>query len=112
MSTTLKKHWTFLQLLLESESSKQKKALLDTITRGQIIALSEIAHNLIQGTIPISTQTLNRLRKHRSLIELLGDKKTSVYTKKQAIRRRPSGILSLLKAVSSRIMSERLLTAG
>lgn len=105
MSASLKKHWIYLQLLLESNSPKQRKALLNTITLDQVKALSEIAHNLIRGIIPISTQALNQLRKHRTLIRLLGDRKKSYINKKQAIKKRPSGILSLLKVVSSSIRS-------
>ena len=105
MSTLLKKHWAFIQFLLESDSYEQKKNVLDTITRDQLKVLSEIAHNLVQGILPISIQTLNRLRKHRSLIELLGDRKASLLVKKRAVKKRPSGILDLIKAVASTLSS-------
>ena len=105
MSTTLKRHWSFLRLLLETESSKQRKALLHTITPGQVKALSEIAHNLVQGTLTIPSQTLKPLRKHRSLVELLGDKKTSYLKKKEAIKRRLSGVISLVKATTPSLTS-------
>lgn len=105
MSALLKKHWIFLQFLLESECYEQKKAILDTITRDQLKVLSEIAHNLIQGILPISTPTLNRLRKHRSLIELLGDRKASLLVKKRAVKKRPFGILDLLKALAPTLSS-------
>ena len=69
----LKEHRHFLKLFGQTDSA-QRKALLRTITPGQIKALSEIAHNIIKFRIvltPSEKVLLRRSRRHGRLMQVL-----------------------------------------
>ena len=53
MSRLLEGQVHFLQLLRTTKKD-QRKALINTIDKSQLKALSEIVHNVIKGTIDLS----------------------------------------------------------
>ena len=60
----LKEHRHFLKLFRQTDSAR-RKALLRTITLGQIKALSEIAHNIIKFRIALTPSEKVLLRRSR-----------------------------------------------
>ena len=63
MSRLVKKHWSYLRLLMNAESKQQRKRLLITITRDQLRALTEVVLNLLQGILSITPAYKNKLKK-------------------------------------------------
>lgn len=96
MGKVLKQCESYLKLLRGTPSKPQRKALLDTITVDQAKALSEIAHNFLEGNIPVAKDSLDRLRKHKTLIRQLGNKSVSIKRKRQLVCKRGTVILLLL----------------
>jgi hypothetical protein len=99
----MKRQIWYLHLLMTSTSSAQRKALLDTITREQLKALTEVTHNLLQGNIPIAEAHKRRLRKHKSFLRILGDIKVPVSQKRDALCRKGTVVASVLKAAAPQL---------
>ena len=99
MSKNVKQQFAFIQLLAENPSSTQRNLLLKSITRDQLLALSEVALNLLSGVLVLSTANKKKLSKHKSFIRLLSDKKVTQVSKKKAIENKGAVISLMLKAV-------------
>ena len=89
----------FLQLLLLTTSA-QRKALLHTITRPQLRALSQIAHNILKFKIRLTPSEKKRLKRQRRLVYLLGSRKVGYQQKKVAIGDKQRLIYTLVKIAS------------
>lgn len=103
MSTVLKKQIWYLHLLMNTSSTAQRKALLDTITNEQLKALTEVIHNVLQGNIPLTQVHKNKLRHHKAFLRILGDPKISLARKREALCQKDTIIILLLKAAASRL---------
>ena len=99
MSKLVKYNSPFFRLLLTTSSKLQRKALIDTITKDQLRALTEITINLLQGILSLSPVHKSKLRKHRKLIRLIGDKSISLKTKKKSLCRQTHVVTLLLQSV-------------
>lgn len=97
MSKLINNHTAFLTLTAETPSRGQRKALLNSATKEQVLALSEIAHNLLQGNIQLGVESKSRLRKFKSLYRRLGQIKSSISARKRIICHNYLGIAKLLK---------------
>jgi hypothetical protein len=73
MSDLITRHICFFHLFTHT-SSTQRRALMSTITRSQLTALSEVAHNVIQGIIPLAKSEKYQLHIYKHLLIKLGDK--------------------------------------
>ena len=99
MSRLIKKHWSYLQLLMNTASKQQRKQLLDTITNDQLRALTEVIVNLLQSILPIATSHKPKLKRHRIIIRQLGDTEISSKKKRELLCKHGVVIANLLKAV-------------
>ena len=87
MSKKLAKAKWYLCLLLHPHTPEaQIKSLLKTASDFQIIALSEIAHNLLYGNLPISSRAKNLIHSHRNILGKLADKKQNLDAKAKFIK--------------------------
>lgn len=98
MSQRIKKNKTYLQLLIGTHKAQQK-ALLSTISLEQLKAISEIALNILHGTLPLTASLKKVLTRHRNIIRLLGGKKTSQKKKKNCLLKNIKALGVLLKSV-------------
>ena len=98
MSTLIRQQRHFLQLFVHT-SPTQRNALLSTVTKDQVKALSQIAHNIIQGVIHLNAIEKKRLVGHRRLVHLLGKIKLG-YKHKQRLVRNKQRVLTTLVAVA------------
>lgn len=73
MSRLLENQVHFLELLRTAKKD-QRKSLLKTINKLQLKALSEIAHNVIKGTIVLSSDDKIKLRGYKKILTTLGRK--------------------------------------
>ena len=81
----LMKEQRYFLKLFEETTPAQRKSLLLAITRPQIRALSQIAHNVIKFTIRLKPEEKKKLRRYRRVLHLLGDKKAGFDVKRRAI---------------------------
>lgn len=86
-------------LLLSHTTPKQRKQLLKTITRDQLKAISQIAHNIIKSVIVLSSSDRDKLIKHKRFIHLIGNRKLGFSKKKGVISNHQRLILTLLQIV-------------
>ena len=86
MSKVIKENLTFLRFLLSGKSTKQKSLLLKHITKDQLKTLTFIIANILHSDVPLSKQTFEKLKKHKKVLRLLGDKTISDKKKKQVLR--------------------------
>ena len=86
-------------LLFVQTTSAQRKALLRTITRHQLRALSQIAHNVIKFRIELTTAEKATLKRERRLLHILGDRCLDYQRKREIINDKQRFIYVLLKTV-------------
>ena len=73
LSRFLEQQDHFLELL-RTTRKLQRQALLRNIDKSQLKALSEIAHNVIKGSVIMSPSDKNRLKKYKKVLSVLGRK--------------------------------------
>ena len=93
----------YIRLLLTSDSRNQVIALLDTATKEQISALSEIFHNITR--LPIAPETKVGINARQKLLEKLSDKKTTTRQKGQLLSRHQRIIIDILHSVRGSLLS-------
>lgn len=98
MSKLVKENLYFMNMIAKTPSKRQVQQLLDTITKGQLLSLTEVALNLLEGNIPLSKQHKKRLAKYKHFIRQLGAKDVSLKRKRLALCHRATAVSALLKA--------------
>jgi hypothetical protein len=82
MSIRLQKNKNFLCLLLDPNTGEnQIKALFKSVNDNQILALVEIGHNLLNGSLSISPQGKKKIEENRKLFDKLCSKSNSLDSK-------------------------------
>ena len=71
--------------LLHTTNNKQKKQLLKAATREQILTLSEIVLNLLEGNLPVSHHDLQSLLKFKNILRKLGSFSLNIIKKKKLL---------------------------
>ena len=100
MSRAVQMQIPFLELL-QSTSVKQRKALLQTLTRDQFHALCEVVINVYKGNVPVSNYYVKKLLPFKRSIQLLADKHVCANRKKKIIALKHALIPWVLKPVLS-----------
>lgn len=98
MTTHLKKHWGFIQLLTTTNIA-QRLALLKSITHDQLVVICEIVLNTLQGQLHVPPATINSLKRHKLLFRSLASPQLSQKKKKQIVQSNHKLIAKLLVAV-------------
>ena len=101
----LKEHRHFLKLFGQTDSA-QRKALLRTITAGQIKALSEVAHNIIKFRMVLTPSEKVLLRRSRRQLYILGDRTLGYQRKVEALGGKQKFICTLLKITLAHLKFE------
>lgn len=86
-------------LLFAQTTPGQRKVLLRTITRQQLRAISQIAHNVVKCKIKLTSAQKKALKRERRLLHLLGDRTVGYHHKKKAVSDKQRFIFTLLKIV-------------
>ena len=86
----------FLKLFVQT-SSTQRKGLLQTITKRQLRALSQIGHNCITFRIKLNPTEKALLKRERRLLYILGDITFGYKRKKETNRGKQRFVYNLLK---------------
>ena len=97
MDNIIKQQSLFLHYLVKL-SNGDKKAVIKNLTKAQCSAISSVIYNAIKKTFEIKSTDLNELKKYRSSLYLIADKKTSLKRKQALIARRLKQVTIILKA--------------
>lgn len=98
MSSLVSNEKSFLELLLQTTPT-QRKLLLGSLTKPQLKVLGEIAANVIHSVIVLNQSEKNILKKHKSFLFILGDKKASRKSKLLLLKRKHWIVPVFLKIV-------------
>lgn len=100
MNRRVKTHRSFLELL-HSTSDKQRKAIINTITKAQLDILCEIVLNFYRGTFDLNQYQIKKVLPYRRFIETFISKTVGKRVKQRALIRNqriiPTILLPLLK---------------
>ena len=75
---------------------KDKKTLKHIVTSAnnkEILAISEICHNLLKGNIPCTPNNIKKMRKNYKSIRYLSDRNNSLKNRKKIIVKKGSGLI-------------------
>ena len=77
---------TDLLLALQAVNESVRGSLIDSLDREAVLALTEVALNVILGTIPVDSGQLSRLRRHREDLHELTGGRTSLTRRSEILR--------------------------
>ena len=92
--------------LLQATSIKQRKALLQTLTKDQFNALCEIIINVYKRNVPVSNYYMKKLFPFKRSIQMVADKRVSPQRKKKILAVKHAIIPWVLKPVLSMLKEE------
>ena len=98
MSARVKKYLPLLQFLADAKPS-QRAPILSNASKELILAICEIAMNIVSGRLPITQPQFKKLVKSKTNIKKIASRKTPLYVKKKIISQR-GGFLPALIASS------------
>ena len=102
MDGELKKETLFLRYFIKLSNS-EKKEIVKNLTKSQINAISAIIYNAIKNTFKIKTSDLDELKKYRSSLYAIVNKKTALKRKRSLISRRIKQVEIILNEGLKRI---------
>lgn len=100
MSRLIEDQIHFLELL-RTAKKEQRKALLKTVDKLQLKALSEIAHNVIKGTIVLTPSDRTKLRRFKKIIDIMGRKSSTRKERLRVLQRGAAVVVHLLDIVET-----------
>jgi len=101
MSCLILKHSEFIKKLGENKKNKKEiNHLIKNSKANEINSLSEVALNILNGTLPCTRHRKNILKKKLRDLRLLGDKKTANKSKKRVLMKGGGFLLSALIPVA------------
>ena len=98
MSGRIAQQSPFLKLLYDC-SPTQRKALIESASREQLEALSQIALNILRGNLSVSETHKKKLKEYKDVIRSLGSRSVSLTRKKNALLNFHSLLPLLVKPV-------------
>jgi len=96
MTDLLKKEAPFLRYFVQL-SDNEKKSIAKHFTKSQLAAISQILFNAIKGTFKIDKSILPELKRYRTSLYNIAEKKTTLEKKKRLISRRIRQVTTILK---------------
>lgn len=97
MSSRMRRNLSLLELIYKSPPAL-RRVIISNANLDFINALCEIAFNVLQGNIPLTNQQYKQLKKKKSLIRLIADKKIKTLKKRKTINQSGGFLLPLLGA--------------
>ena len=98
MSGRVKKHVLCLQVLNRTNNTKLRKAILEYADADLISALCEYAHNILRGTVRLTSREKVRLRKYKGKLRMLANRRLSISRRRREIQQNGGGFLPVLLA--------------
>ena len=91
-------------MLNRIHNAKLRKAILEYADAELISALCECAHNIVSGTVRLTLQQKVRLRRYRTDLHSIVNKKTSVARKRRIIQQKGGFLPALLALLASNVL--------
>ena len=86
MSDLLRDQIHFLLLFADNATPRlQKEKLLETISKYQLLALSEVSYNTVVGSMQFSPSEKARLKRHARALRILGNKRKSIAARRRVL---------------------------
>jgi len=82
-----------LSKLISVKSAKERNRLINKVNICVIKAIAEIAHNCLLGNVPLSNCNYKKLKKYKSLIRKIANRKISLSKKRKIIKIQKGGII-------------------
>ena len=101
MSACLKENLGFFRFFTETDSLKQKRALLENITPSQLRALSEVCNHLLTKHCKLDIGTRKRLRKKSDALKRVVTGGRNYKQKKKVVNQHGEGLIALLPLIAS-----------
>jgi len=95
MSSRLSRNLYLLKLLYKS-SPKQRGVILHSAPDELILALCEVALNILHGKIPLTAKQLGSLKRRKTEIKYVANKKINIARKRRMINQKGGFLLPLL----------------
>lgn len=102
MTANLRRQRAYLTLLLTTPSKTQATALVDTATKDQAGALSEIAYNLLR--LPLAPGLKQSIGKRKSILKKISDPKLTPRKRLSLLSKHQRVIIQVLRMVKSRLL--------
>lgn len=102
MTRTVCKNFDFIKKLCKPRGRKQ---LLKNLSKDNVKVLCEICLNIIRGNITVVSKQKFKLKKYRSLLETLANKKVSLAKKKTVISNQKGGFIGTLASIALPVVS-------
>lgn len=95
----MQKHFPTLSYIGTAKvPSKQKKALINTLSKEQINTVGHMINNFLEKRIPVNEQAMKRLNKDKKYLYGLVSKKVPVKTKKKILQQKGGFLLGPILA--------------
>ncbi len=87
MTECIHRNLPYLQLLHDTKSDKQRRALLKTATPSQVRALGEICHNILHGDLDLDDECRRELRLHIEKLKTIASTENGYGDKKKRLNK-------------------------
>ena len=94
MSAVIKRQFNVLRVLKQA-TPKLRRAIVENSTSDLILALCEIIHNVLSGTVKLTSAERKSLKRHQALLRKIADKSIPI-KKKRALLVQRGGFLPAL----------------
>ena len=83
------------------------KAIIKSAPSGLINAIGECCYNVLRGNVPVTERQKQRLKKYKTLVRAIGDRKLSVKRRRRALLQKGGsfGILSTVLPAAIGLLS-------
>ena len=95
MSASVKRHLHALSVLSKAPK-KLREAVITNSTKEGILALCEVIHNVLVGTVKLSPSDIKKLKRYNRTLVQITRKSTSLKKRKQLIVQKGGFLLTLL----------------
>ncbi len=95
---------------LAKSSPRRRKVLLKHASNEELKGLFELCLNIIRGNLPIDHIAFQRLKRHKKVLETLGNRRIPLYKKREIVNQK-GGFLGQLAAFALPLLTH-LLSSG
>ncbi len=99
------KHIDYLSLLGKEKCKRRRDLLLDYASKEQIYAIAECIDNVLRGVVPLKQDQLRRLKKYKTPMRHVSDRRTPVVTKRETLKQKGGFLGALIPLAVSAIGS-------
>lgn len=91
----------YLSLIGKTKSKVKRNQLIEYASREQINAIAECIDNVLRGIVPLSGKEINYLRRYKTPMRLVSNKRVPLKEKKSTLKQRGGFLTALLPIAAS-----------